>query len=99
MKIITVDTVYDNKLITHNPEDGLHIGEAVKFVFTDTNEEMNTLVDKWGAEYTCIDCALNQENGNRMCIMSPSDDGARLLCAQQYGDILFRPLDKMVEDI
>lgn len=99
MREIKVDTVYDKRLIVQNPEDGLHIGEAVKFVFTGTNEEMNTLVYEWGAEYTCIDCALNKENGDRMCILCPSDDGARLLCVQQYGDILFRPLDKMVEDI
>lgn len=99
MRIIKVDTVYGNRLITQNPEDGLHIGDAVKFVFTDTNVEINTAVEKWGDEYSCIDCALNEENGNRSCIMSPSDDGAKLLCVQQYGDVLFRSLDKMVEDI
>lgn len=100
MRTIKVDLIYDKRLITQNPEDGLHVGEAVKFVFTNTNVEINTVVEKWGDEYSCIDCALSQENGNRSCIVSPSDDyGARLLCYQNSEDILFRPLDTLMEDI
>lgn len=99
MRVIKVDTVYDKRLITQNPEDGLHIGDAVKFVFTDTNVEMNTIVYKWGDEYSCIDCAMNKENDRRLCIMCPSKEGTKLLCVQPYGDVLFRSLDKMVEDI
>ena len=63
MRTINVTTVHGNKAITHTPKGEIHIGEAVKFVFTDKDQELNTVVEKWGGKRTCRDCALNQRDG------------------------------------
>ena len=99
MRTIEVEIVQGNKAITHTPKGEMHISEVVKFVFTDKNKELNTVVAKWGMDHTCKDCALNQRGGTRRCVMCPSGSGYRLLCAQESGDILFRPLDTLMEGI
>ena len=99
MRTIEVEVSNSNQAVTDNPKGGLNIGEVIKFVFTDKNKELNTVVEKWGMEYTCMDCSLNQEKGVRACIMCPTDDGHRLLCAQESGDIVFLPLDTLMEGI
>ena len=99
MRTIKVTTVHDNKAITHTPKGEIHIGEAIKFVFTDKDQELNTVVEKWGGKRTCKDCALNQRGGVGACVMCPSGSGNRLLCAQESGDIIFLPLDQLMEGI
>lgn len=98
MRTIKVDTVKGNKVAAHN-QKSLHIGEYVKFVFTDTKQELNTVVSKWGGVYTCVDCALRSKNNARMCVLAREALGYRVLCSQRSGDIVFLPLDTLMESL